>query len=67
MTKMEINLVRDCLDCIEYAEECLVRVKAKKALWEEVGEKEKVAEYAKEVALWERTIEENKNEIKSLL
>ena len=66
MTKMEINLVRDCLDCIEYAQECLTRVKAKKALWEEVGEKEKAAEYAKEVAMWERTIEENKNEIKSL-
>ena len=67
MTKMEINLVRDCLDCIEYAEECLARVRTKKALWEEVGEKEKAAEYAKVVAMWERMIEENKNEIKSLL
>ena len=67
MTKMEINLVRDCLDCIEYAEECLARMKTKKALFEEVGEKEKVAEYAKEVAMWEHMIEENKNEIKSLL
>lgn len=67
MTKMEINLVRDCLDCIESAEEYLARAKTKKALWEEVGEKEKAAEYAKEVALWERTIEENKEEIKSLL
>ncbi len=67
MTKMEINLVRDCLDCIEYAEECLARVRTKKTLWEEVGEKEKAAEYAKEVVMWERMIEENKNEIKSLL
>lgn len=67
MTKMEINLIRDCLDCIEYAEECLARVKTKKALFEEAGEKEKAAEYAKEVTLWEHTIEENKNEIKSLL
>ena len=67
MTKMEINLVRDCLDCIEYAEECLARARTKKALMEEVGEKEKAAEYAKEVAMWERMIEENKNEIKSLL
>lgn len=66
MTKMEINLVRDCLDCIEYAEECLARVRTKKALWEEVGEKEKAAEYAKEVVMWEHMIEENKNEIKSL-
>ena len=67
MTKMEINLARDCLDCIEYVEECLARVKAKKALWEEVGEQEKVAEYAKEVTTLEHMIEESKNEIKSLL
>jgi hypothetical protein len=67
MTKMEINLVRDCLDCIECAEEYLARAKTKKALWEEVGEKEKAAEYARNAALWEHTIEENKNEIKSLL
>ena len=67
MTKMEINLIRDCLDCIEYAEECLVRGRAKKALWEEIGEKEKTAEYAKDVAMWEHMIEKNKEEIKSLL
>ena len=67
MTKMEINLVRDCLNCIEYAEECLARTKTKQALMEEVGEKEKAVEYAKEVATLEHMIEESKNEIKSLL
>lgn len=67
MTKMEINLIRDCLDCIEYAEERLAWTKTQKALFEEIGDAEKVKEFTKTVATWEHTIEENKEEIKGLL
>lgn len=66
MTKMEINLVRDCLDCIEYAEECLAWAKTQKALFEEIGMADEVQEFTKTIAIWERIINKNKEEIKSL-
>ena len=67
MTKMEINLIRDCLDCIEYAEERLAWARTQEALFEEVGMTEKAREFTKTIATWERTINENKEEIKGLL
>lgn len=67
MTKMEINLIRDCLDCIEYAEECLAWAKTQKALFEEIGDTKRAKEFATTIATWKHMIEENKNEIKSLL